>query len=368
MKNIDVAIIGGGINGSSTALNLAKNGLKVNILEKGLFCRGASGVNAGTLTMHMTRAKLIPYAKKGWELWMNTKKWLSNDIDVKKKNGLCLAFTEEEEKLLNERSIIRREHGADIKIISKNEALNIDPNINDKIKCAAFCETDGYVSANQTGYAYSKALRENNVNIVENFNVSKINVSEDKYDILSSDGKKITAKKLVFATGVYLGKILKLLNININIKCLPQQLIVSERMPKIMKSVITVANGKLSLKQFENGTVLIGGGWPGVGSIENSYTETKAENLIGNMRLACYAIPKLKNSRVARVWLGLEAETDDAMPIIGELPKFKNAFVIGSIHSGYTSGPYLGKLLSEKILGKDVDLSLFDIKRLIKND
>ena len=31
--------------------------------------------------------------------------------------------------------------------------------------------------------------------------------------------EKITAKKLVFATGVYLGKILKLLNININIKC-----------------------------------------------------------------------------------------------------------------------------------------------------
>ena len=83
------------------------------------------------------------------------------------------------------------------------------------------------------------------------------------------------------------------------------------------------------------------------------------------MRLACHAIPNLKNSRVSRVWLGLEAETDDAMPVIGELPNLKNAFIIGSIHSGYTSGPYMGKLLSEKILGKDVDLSLFDIKRLI---
>ena len=118
MDNFDIAIIGGGINGSSTALHLAKNGLKVCLIDKGSICRGASGVNAGTLTMHMTRAKLIPYAKKGWELWMNTEKWLSNEIDVKQKKGLCLAFTEEEEKLLSERSKIRREYGADIKIIS----------------------------------------------------------------------------------------------------------------------------------------------------------------------------------------------------------------------------------------------------------
>jgi sarcosine oxidase subunit beta len=365
MIKTDIAIIGGGINGGSTGLELAKNGLNVTIIDKKFICRGASGVNAGTLTMHMTRAQLIPYAKKGWELWMNTDKWLSKEIDVEKKNGLCLAFTEDEEKLLIERSKIRKKYGADIKIISKKEAQKIDPNINPNIRCAAFCEMDGYVSANQTGNAYSKALKENKVKILENFIISEIDYNKDKYVIIFENGEKLIAKKVILATGVHLGKTLKLFKININIKCLPQQLIVSERMPRIMDTVITVANGKLSLKQFKNGTVLIGGGWPGVGNIEDNYTETKPENLIGNMMLACHAIPKLKRSRVARVWLGLEAETDDAMPIIGEIPNFKNAYVIGSIHSGYTSGPYMGKILAEKILGKDVDLSLFDIKRFL---
>ena len=365
MSKTDIAIIGGGINGASTALELAKNGLKVTLLDKHSICKGASGVNAGTLTMHMTRAQLIPYAKKGWELWMSTNKWLSKDIDVEKRNGLCLAFTEDEEKLLNERSKIRKEYGADIEIISKKEALRIDPNINKNIKCAAFCAMDGYVSANQTGYAYSKALKEHNVKILENFEVTEIEFSENNYTILSKTGEKLISKKLILATGVHLNKALELLNIKVNIKCLPQQLIVSERMPRVMDTVITVANGKLSLKQFKNGTVLIGGGWPGIGSAEENFTATKSENLIGNMRLACHAIPKLKRSRVARVWLGLEAETDDAMPIIGELPDFNNAYIIGSIHSGYTSGPYMGKLLAKKILGEDVDLSLFDIKRFL---
>jgi L-2-hydroxyglutarate oxidase LhgO len=70
---------------------------------------------------------------------MNTEKWLSTEIDVKQKKGLCLAFTEEEEKLLNERSKIRKEYGADIKIISKTEALKIDPSINSKICTSLPC-------------------------------------------------------------------------------------------------------------------------------------------------------------------------------------------------------------------------------------
>ena len=123
MNKIDIAVIGGGINGSSTALHLAKTGLKVCVIDKDSICRGASGVNAGTLTMHMTRAKLIPFAKKGWELWMNTDKWLSKNIDVKQKKGLCLAFTEEEEELLNERSKVRKEYGADIKLYQNQKLL-----------------------------------------------------------------------------------------------------------------------------------------------------------------------------------------------------------------------------------------------------
>ena len=73
-------------------MELSKSGLNVTIIDKSFICKGASGVNAGTLTMHMTRAQLIPYAKKGWELWMSANKWLSKEIDVERKNGLCLSL------------------------------------------------------------------------------------------------------------------------------------------------------------------------------------------------------------------------------------------------------------------------------------
>ncbi|WP_277910904.1 FAD-dependent oxidoreductase [Asaia platycodi] len=61
-ERYDAAIIGAGVMGATTALFLAQAGMKVALIERGALFRAASGINAGTLTLHMTRAQLIPHA------------------------------------------------------------------------------------------------------------------------------------------------------------------------------------------------------------------------------------------------------------------------------------------------------------------
>lgn len=365
-SNYDVVVIGAGIMGCTTALNLAKSGISTLIIDKGKICREASGVNAGTLTIHMTRAQLIPYAIKGWELWMNAKEWLGEEIEVIKTPGLCLAFSEEDEKLLVKRSEARVKQGAPIRLISKKEALNIEPNVNPNLKMAAFCEMDGFVNSYKTGLVFSKIFKKIGVNLIENEKIEMIENYGTFFLLKLKNNNIIKANKIVLAGGVWLQEMLKWFKINIQIKCLPQQLIVTERIKPILKTVITIANGKLSLKQFANGTTLIGGGWPGYRNIDNDKFEHLPENLIGNMQLACHSIPVLKKSRVLRVWGGLEAETKDAMPIMGKIPQNDNAFVIGSFHSGYTSGPYVGYLMAKMIQGKnEIKHDLFSLSRLL---
>jgi len=362
----DVVVIGAGIMGCTTALHLAKSGMSTLILDKGNICREASGVNAGTLTIHMTRAQLIPYAMKGWKLWMNTKEWLGDDIEVTKTPGLCLAFSEADEKLLVHRSNARIQQGAPIKFLSKKEALNLEPNLNPNIKMAAFCEMDGFVNSYKTGLVFSKIFKKVGVNLLENEKIEMVENNGKSFFLKLKNNNIIEANKIVLAGGLWLEEMLKWFKINIRIKCLPQQLIVTERINPILKTVITIANGKLSLKQFSNGTTLIGGGWPGQRNIDNDKFEPLPENLIGNIQLACHSIPALKNSRVLRVWGGLEAETKDAMPIMGKIPQIDNAFVIGSFHSGYTSGPYVGYLMAKMILGQDeIKHDLFSLSRLL---
>ncbi|MFP3386799.1 hypothetical protein R0J92_25480, partial [Tritonibacter sp. SIMBA_163] len=80
---------------------------------------------------------------------------------------------------------------------------------------------------------------------------------------------------------------------NLPVKYLVNQLVVTERTAPVMRSVLSVASGLLSLKQFDNGTALIGGGWQGAGDRDRNETRAIPENLIGNVQLASYTIPAL---------------------------------------------------------------------------
>ena len=365
----DAAVVGGGVMGCTTALFLARGGMRVALIERDALCRAASGVNAGTLTLHMTRAALVPYAMRAWHMWMATDQWLGSSVLATAAPGLSLAFTEAERELLQARAAARREYGAQIDLLERDAALAIEPGLNPAMLEAAFCRTDGFASAYLTGRAYHAALRAAGVQIFEQTAAARIDQINGHYRVHGPDSHggsiRIDATRLVMAGGVWLEPLLAMLDVRIPVKTLVNQLIITERMPPVMRSVLSIANGLLSMKQFANGTVLIGGGWQGVGDRARGPVETIPQNLTGNLRLAQHVIPALAKARVARIWLGLEAETADAMPMIGPLPGLADAWVIGCVHSGYTSGPYMGKLLAQTMLGETPELPLFDPARLV---
>ena len=364
-QTIDVAVVGAGAMGATVALHLARGGMRTALIDRGEICREASGVNAGTLTLHMTRAALIPYAMKGRELWLTAEKWLGMDVGARSAPGLSLAFTPAEREMLERRAEARTAMGAPIRLLTSAEARGIEPGLNASLIAAAFCELDGHVTAYLTGRAYRQALRAAGVEIVEQMPVEGIEPLGRAYRI-HGPGRVIRARRVILAGGVWLETMLAWLGLHAAVKCLINQLVVTERMRRVMRSVVGIASGLLSLKQFENGTVLIGGGWQGIGDPVRGGVEAIPDNLVGNIQLARHAIPALGETRVVRIWLGLESETADAMPMIGALPGLEEAYVIGCVHSGYTSAPYLGRLLADRVLGSEPEMPLFDPARLIQ--
>ncbi|UDL93660.1 FAD-binding oxidoreductase [Lichenihabitans sp. PAMC28606] len=366
--DVDVAVIGAGAMGATVALHLARGGMTVALIDRGDVCREASGVNAGTLTLHMTRAALIPYAMRGRQLWIDAPEWLGSDVGARSAPGLSLAFTPAEQDMLEKRAAARSAMGAPIRLVTPAEARQIEPGLNEGVIAAAYCELDGHVTAYLTGRAYRQALLAAGVSVMEHSPVDAIHRHEAGFDILVGGCRRISAKRLVLAGGVWLETMLAWIGLRVPVKCLVNQLIVTERMRPVMRSVVGIANGLLSLKQFENGSVLIGGGWQGIGDPQRGGVEANPDNLVGNVRLARHAIPALAETRILRIWLGLESETADAMPMIGPLPGIDDAYVIGCVHSGYTSAPYMGLLLAERILGREPEMPLFDPARLILPD
>ena len=360
----DLAVIGGGINGATVALYAARAGLKTVLFERDSLARGASGVNAGTLTLQMTRVALMPYAMRSFEMWATAHEWLGHDVGVVTCDGLSLAFTEAEEALLVERATKRADAGAPIKLITATEAQRIEPGLSGKVRMASHCLMDGFANAYQTGTAYRAALHQDSVSIREYCCVNEVTPVSNGFEVESADGL-VCVRQIVFAGGVWLEPMLRWLGLNLPIKTLINQLAVTERTAPVMRTVVGIASGLLSLKQYPHGSVVIGGGWQGQGSRLSNTHHVDPVSLQGNVRLASYTIPALVNTNVVRAWTGFEAETADALPAVGPVPGVDGAWVCGSIHSGYTSGPYIARCLVQAIVGEEPDMPLFPIDRLL---
>ncbi len=360
----DLVVVGGGIHGCTVALFAARGGMSVALVERGALCREASGVNAGTLTMQMTRVALIPYALRAHAMWADARSWLGHDVGVVVCDGLSLAFTEREEELLSFRARKRREAGAPIDLVGAAAAKQVEPGLGEGVRLAGHCKVDGYANAYLTGLAYRAALVEAGVALFEQTEATGIDQESGGY-VVRTRGDAVRGKRLVIAGGVWIEPMLRWLGVDLPIKVLVNQLAVTERQRPVMRTVVGIASGLLSLKQYPHGTTVIGGGWQGVGDREHGGVALLPERLVGNVRLACHAIPALREARLARAWAGLEAETADALPAVGPIPGHPDAFVCGSVHSGYTSGIYIAKLLADRILGGEPALPLFPIDRLL---
>ena len=366
--SFDALIVGGGLHGCMVALTLARAGMKTALLERGALCREASGVNAGTLTMQMTRVALIPYALKGHEMWASARDWLG-DVGTVVCDGLSLAFTESEAEMLTMRATKRREAGAPIGIVSTTRAREVEPGLSHHPVLAAHCPIDGYTSAYLTGRAFLAALRDAGVAVFEDTPVDGVEPTGTGYaaHAAGSDGSRLAihGTRLALCGGVWLEPMAGWLGVRLPITTLVNQLAVTERCRPVMRTVLGVASGLLSLKQFANGTVVIGGGWQGIGDRNRGGVALSPDRLVGNVRLACHAVPALTGTRLVRAWAGLEAETADAMPAAGPVPGHPDAYVCGSVHSGYTSGIYIAQLLAERMLERAPAMPLFPIHRLL---
>lgn len=360
----DLVVIGGGVHGATVALFAARGGMKVALIERDQLCRGASGVNAGTLTMQMTRVALIPYALRAHAMWASARDWLGHDVGVVVCDGLSLAFTAQEEEILTYRAGKRREAGAPIEIVSGARAAEIEPGLSREVRVAGWCKVDGFANAYLTGLAYRRALVEAGVVLHEETAAAGIDRVQGSYRVATSAGP-IEGQRLVIAGGVWIEPMLAWLGVHLPIKVLINQLSVTERVAPVMRTQVGIASGLLSLKQYPHGTVVIGGGWQGKGDRVSGHGDIVPESIVGNVRLACHAIPALRAARLARSWTGLEAETADALPAAGEIPGFPDAYVCGSVHSGYTSGPYIARLLADRLLGRKSEMPLFPIDRLL---
>lgn len=351
----DIAVIGGGIMGCSAALHMAEASMRPIVLDQGDLGQGASGVNAGTLSLQIKRVKLMPYALRGHHEW----EVMGDAVGFRKTGGYTLAFNDREEALLHERQTLKAEAGAPISFVSNNRLRDAEPNLTHKVKAASYCPEDGYANSSLTGQYYRGRLRDAAIEYREKCAVTAIGQENPGFSLVTAQGT-IRATRILLAAGAWLKNVAAMLDVDLPVRARINTVSVTERMPPLTSHVIGHATGLLTMKQKANGTVLVGGGWQGRGTPQEGRGEVMADSVVPNLALAQFALPDLANARVLRSWTGFEANVPDFYPLAGPLPGIEDAFLLGCVRGGYTIGPYIGKLMGDAILGREPELPLFD--------
>ncbi|MCR2702816.1 FAD-dependent oxidoreductase, partial [Salmonella enterica] len=70
----------------------------------------------------------------------------------------------------------------------------------------------------------------------------------------------------------------------------------------------------------DQGTLVIGGGLQGIPDLDRETSTARMRVLAKGAHAATDLFPSVRNIRIVRVWAGLEAKTDDMLPVIGPSP------------------------------------------------
>lgn len=354
---IDVAVVGGGVQGLATALFLARAGREVLVLERGEPWREASGVNAGSLAVQNKRLPLVPYARAALAEWRRIQEDLG-DVGLVNAGGIRVAIGAGDVPRLAGSAEQQLALGLPIEWLEGERLRRAAPWLGPEVAVGTFCPEDSFASPLLAGRVLVEALRKAGGAVWPAAGVQGAAVEGDRVRLVTARGD-LACRAVVIAAGAWSGEIARWLGVALPVRLDVNMLTITEPARSVMDRIVTDTRGTLTLKQFPNGTCMIGGGWQGHGDLAGR-KDLAHEALLHNFRLAARAVPGLADLHLVRSWAGLEGATPDALPLLGRLPGHPNVFITACARGGFTLGPIAGRLLAELIVTGETSMPIAD--------
>jgi len=352
MSAPDTIIIGAGIHGCSIAMQLAIRGMKVLVLEKEYAGRHASGVNAGSVH-HIPRLTAeLPLAELTLRMWHQIAELLDgDDCGFRQVGHTKIAETQSDVAQMQavshgvaEHCTIREEY------LDRDALLRREPHLARSCVAGIFSPECGYALPARTVDSFRRKAVRLGVEFRFGIEVTGIRRSGTNWFVATRMGN-FEAPLLVNCAGAWGDRIARWVNEKISLTPLALMMSVTAPLPRIMNSVIGLTYRLLSIKQFENGTVVIGGGYRGTPDLETGLTRLSYARLGYNLRAATEVFPILQRACIVRCWAGIEGRSPDGLPIIGPSATEEGLWhAFGFSSHGFYLGPAVGHVLAEIII------------------
>lgn len=350
----DIIIIGAGVAGCAVARELSKYQVKICVVEKEEdVCCGTSKANSAIVHAGYDAAEGSLMAKlnvQGNEMMEALSKEL--DFSFRRNGSLIICLNKEDwpnlEKLY-QRGLKNGVKG--LQILTKEEVLQMEPNINENIEGALYAPTGGIVCPFGLTTALAENAYDNGVEFKFNTEVLDI-IKEDGFYQLKTNQGTFEAKYVINAAGVYGDRFHNMVSkhkIHITARrgdyCLLDKS-VGDYVSRTIFQVPTKYGKGVLVTPTVHGNLLVG---PTAIDIQDKEAiEVTKEGLGEVIAKANHTVKNLPIRQVITSFAGLRAHEEGHEFIIGEVEDAKGFIdVVGIESPGLTSAPAIGVMTAD---------------------
>jgi len=398
-----VGIVGAGIQGVCAGLHILKKGIPVTIFDKQEPGMMASYGNAGHFSpyavLQLNRPdviydvpkmllsssgplalkwnyipKMLPWIFKYFKSstkknMMHTAKYMHQILNLSldayddmfkeidttnlvERKGIIYVWTNKNKKSRELEIKIRDELGVKQKLVSKEEILELEPNLNPIFDAGAYYD---YAYHARDPHGILKRLFDLFIKKGGRFQKSEVKdikqTDDNNSEIVTSE-KNYNFEKIVLACGAFSKYFTDKLGENIPLDTERGYHVHFESMEHLISRPVIFLDRGFGMTPMNQGLRAVG--TVELGGLKNPISKKRIDYIV---KCAKELLPQLKEHKDE--WLGFRPTLPDFLPVIGPSSKFKNIiYSFGHQHLGWTLGAITGKIVSGIISGENTNLDL----------
>ena len=352
-----VLVVGGGIIGCATALELARAGCRVTVFERATPGAEASSAAAGLLVPidESPETSFARLALASWRLYPDVVRDLEArtgiDVEYVTRGTIYPASASRKARDVSQWADLA-EFG--VETLEDGEVQRREPALSPTIRHAVFVKGDHWLNNQRLVLAYAQAAASSGVELRGGDNVSRVIVEGGRARAVVTEGERIDGDAVLLAAGAWSGELMAGLGARLRIEPRRGQMIALAHVPPVITHCV---HGEVYLIPRPSGELLIGATVERAG-FQRAVT---AEGISSLLRSAIELVPALRDLPIARTWCGFRPWAPDSLPVLGPWPGIDGLFVAtGHFRNGIMLAPVTARLMTEWITGGAPSLEVKD--------
>lgn len=365
----DCVLVGGGVIGLSLACELARFGKSVCVLDRGQPGREASWAGAGIIPPGAANSRATPLERliaEGSRLHGKWAEWLHAETGIDNGYRKCGGFyiaqeADEVDRLTREAARLAR-LGVDVDLLVRGGLPQLENTLATSIQGAYFLPAESQIRNPRHLQALLAASIKYGVTVLGDTPAEAVHIRGDRIEAIETRNGPVVGADYCLTAGSWTSEsaIARQLRLDAPIKPIRGQIVLLRAPSPPCESIINL--GLRYLVPRDDGHILVGSTMEDVG-FDN---RTTAWGVSGLLDFALRLAPKLRDCAVERAWAGLRPATADGLPILGRIPKTKNAWIAsGHFRNGLTLSTVTAEIVALLICGGQprMDLTPFSPDR-----